>query len=346
MRVPSEEIPQADNLIDVVRTVIAVSQGARTFQQIAHVIGKVERQGRYYRKAAEIVGMITTSNRNQSILTPLGRSFVQNNSNLTDPALCQGVLNSRIFQRIILFLESKENSGISKREFETFLNATADFGATTMAPRRISTVISWLVDLGIIVVQHSRYILSNLTINQRLQNIEFDNSDEPLLPNPNHLNEYTTVQQRSSAAHDTIVSYRNSATLERADNAHRDLVTLTSERIRNVGALPKFNQLIDLATHIENTDYIFEMKSTTANNEKSQIRAGLSQLYEYRYIQYKPQAKLVLVIENPLSDKEQWRQNYLEQDRDVYLVWDGSNDNELCGNERTRNDLNFLGLIP
>ena len=99
-----------------------------------------------------------------------------------------------------------------------------------------------------------------------------------------------------------------------------------------------------MATHIGNTDYIFEMKSTTANNEKSQIRAGLSQLYEYRYLQNKPQARLVLVIENPLSQNESWRQDYLEQDRDVYLVWDGNN--QLYGNDRTRNDLNFLGLIP
>jgi len=344
MRVPSDEIPQADILKDVIETIIAVSEGLRTFQQIANFIGKGDRQGRYYRKAAEIVGMIVKPNRNQSILTPLGQSFVQHDPTLTNPALLQAVLNTRIFQRVIPYLESKGNAGVSRHGFETFLNNTADLGAATMAERRISTVISWLEDLGIIIVQNSRYILSIQTINQRVQNIKFDNPDEPLLPNPNDLNEYTTVQQRSSAAHDTIVSYSQSAALERANNAHRDLVNLTSERIRNAGALPKFNQLIDLATHIGNTDYIFEMKSITANNEKSQIRAGLSQLYEYRYLQNKPNAKLVLVIENPLSAREVWRQDYLEQDRDIYLVW-GEN-NQLYGNDRTRNDLDFLGLIP
>jgi len=344
MRVPSDEIPQADNLIDVVKTVIAVSQGASTFQQIAQSIGKVERQGRYYRKAAEIVGMITTPSTNQSILTPLGQTFVQSVPVLTNAALLKGVLNSRIFQRIIPFLESKGTDGVSRHEFETFLINIADFGAATMAPRRISTIISWLVDLGIIQVANSRYILSNQTINERLENIEFDNSDEPLLPNPNNLNEYNTVQQRSSSAREAIVTYRDSAALERADNAHRSLVNLTSERIRNAGALPKYNQLIDLAIHIDDTDFIFEMKSTTVTNEKSQMRAGLSQLYEYRFLQNKPAAKLVLVIENPLSTKEDWRQHYLEQDRDVYLIWDGNN--ELYGNDRTRNDLGFLGLIP
>ncbi len=344
MRVPTDEIPQADNLIDVVRTIIAVSQGARTHQQIAQSIGKVERQGRYYRKAAEIIGMIVTPGTNHSILTPLGQIFVQNDPILTNPALLQGVLNSRIFQRIIPFLESKGISGASRIEFGAFLTATANLGAITMAPRRISTLISWLEDLEIIYVNNSRYILSNQTINERLENIEFDNSDEPLLPNPNDLNEYNTVQQRTASAREAIISYRATAALERADNAHRRLVNITSERIRNAGALPKYNQLIDLATHIDGNDYIFEMKSTTNNNEKSQLRAGLSQLYEYRFLQNKPAAKLILVIENPLSIREQWRQNYLEQDRDVYLVWDGND--ELYGNIRTRNELNFLGLIP
>lgn len=342
MRVPSDEIPQADNLIDVVKTIIAVSQGAKTFQEIAASIGKVERQGRYYRKAAEIVGMIATPIKNQSILTPLGKTFVRTNPVLTNPALLKGVLNSRIFQRIIPFLESKGNNGVSRQDFETFLFATSDFGAESMAPRRISTIISWLVQLGIIQDNNSIYILSNQTINQRLQTIEFDNSDEPLLPNPNDLNEYNTVQQRVESAKEAIITYRDIAALERADNAHRRLVNLTSERIRNAGSLPKYNQLIDLATHINGNDFIFEMKSTTTSNEKSQMRAGLSQLYEYRYLQNKPAAKLILVIENPLSKKERWRQNYLERDRDVYLVWDGNG--ELYGNERTRNELNFLKL--
>ena len=58
MRIPSSEIPQADLLQDVVRVVTAVHEGARTFQDIANYIGKVGRQGRYYRLAAEILGLI------------------------------------------------------------------------------------------------------------------------------------------------------------------------------------------------------------------------------------------------------------------------------------------------
>jgi len=84
------------------------------------------------------------------------------------------------------------------------------------------------------------------------------------------------------------------------------------------------------------------MKSTTENNEKNQVRAGLSQLYEYRYLQNKPNAKLVLVIESSLSQKEIWRSDYLENDRDIHLIWDGND--QLYGNEKTRNTLNFLNI--
>lgn len=342
MKVPSEDIPQADNLTDVIKTVLAVSHGAHTFQQIAASVDKGERQGRYYRKAAEIIGMISTPRPNYAALTALGEQFIRSNPLLTNPLLLHGILNSRIFQRIIPFLESRSNVGVSKDELEMFVVNIADLGTQTVAHRRMSTITSWLIDLKIVQLVNDRYILSTPAINQRVDMIEFKNSDEPLLPGTNRLNEYTTVRQRARAANQSLISYSNAAQIERADNAHRHLVNLTSEKIRNAGSIPKYNQFIDLAAHLNNVDYIFEMKSTTANNERSQIRAGISQLYEYRYLQNKPQAQLILVIENQLSITEGWRLEYLEQDRGIHLIWNG--DNTLHGSERASAELPFLNL--
>jgi hypothetical protein len=112
MRIPSDEIPQADRLSEVLRTVICISQGGQSFQEIAAFINKVERQGRYYRKAAEIIGMVETPVRNQSVLTPLGQQFIQSGATLNNPLLIQSVLNSRIFQRIIPFLELRSATGV------------------------------------------------------------------------------------------------------------------------------------------------------------------------------------------------------------------------------------------
>jgi hypothetical protein len=130
------------------------------------------------------------------------------------------------------------------------------------------------------------------------------------------------------------------AKLERANAAHTHLVNTLAERIRQAGYLPRYNQLIDLATDIDTRPYIFEMKSIQDSNKRAQVRRGLSQLYEYRYIQNIPTAKLVLVIESPLSAAMVWTVDYLENDRRIHLIWmDG---NELQASDKTKLQLSFL----
>jgi hypothetical protein len=82
------------------------------------------------------------------------------------------------------------------------------------------------------------------------------------------------------------------------------------------------------------------MKSVTEANARSQIRRGISQLYEYRYLHNLPDATLVLVIERPIPAEISWMQEYLEKDRQVRLVWDGSNN--LYASSETRNELTYL----
>ncbi len=135
--------------------------------------------------------------------------------------------------------------------------------------------------------------------------------------------------------------YRNDALHDRARVSHRHLINITAERISAAGGIPKSNDLIDLAVNLEN-DFIFEMKSTTDQNVRSQIRKGVSQLYEYKYLQNKPDAKLVLVVERPLGVATHWMHKYLETDRDILLLWDGNK--RLYGSERAAVNLPFLRL--
>ena len=113
-----------------------------------------------------------------------------------------------------------------------------------------------------------------------------------------------------------------------------------AEKLRQCGAVPKSNRYIDLSARLEVDDYLFEMKSTTEENLQAQIRRGLSQLYEYRYIQDVHQAKLVLVIENPLPRKLAWIENYLVKDRGILLIWDG--DAKFHCSPENRKQLGFL----
>jgi len=98
-----------------------------------------------------------------------------------------------------------------------------------------------------------------------------------------------------------------------------------AQKIRKHGSIPRTNRYVDLSARIEDQDYLFEMKSTTETNLHHQARRGLSQLYEYRYIQNVPDAKLVLVLETALPSKMAWMADYITKDRNVLLVWDGNN---------------------
>lgn len=211
-----------------------------------------------------------------------------------------------------------------------------------MAPRRLSSIVAWLEKLGIIVKADNKYFLSSKKVNQEVKILEFTDIREPILPRSNDLREYETVNMRMAKALEDIIIYQNSAAVDRADNAHRKLVNLVADRIKQSGSIPRFNKLIDLATKNEDNDYIFEMKSITEVNAKSQIRSGLSQLYEYRYLQNLPEAKLVLVIEKSLPDKNNWMTEYLEKDRNVFLLWDGNNN--LFGTKQTKENLSFLNI--
>ena len=76
MWIPSREIPQANSFGKVINTIRAVGTGAVTFQEMAHAIGMGERQGRYYRLAAENLGFIERAGRNAYQLTPKGTEWL------------------------------------------------------------------------------------------------------------------------------------------------------------------------------------------------------------------------------------------------------------------------------
>jgi hypothetical protein len=336
MKISSDQIPQADMLKDIVKTIDGVSNGARTFSEIARVINKVDRQGRYYRKAAEILGFIENSN-NVSNLTDAGKEFIRLSDNEKSNALIKAILSTQIFQRMIPFLETHPE-GVSSSALIQFLTEVADLGGPTMAPRRISTLRNWLITTNLVTETNNRLFINRPTINSgSILNFYLQ---EPLIPHTYALHEYETVSLRLKKARDLVLFLRNQAKTDRANETHLHLVNLIASQIRKGGAIPKSNSMIDLATTLDNQSIIFEMKSVNSNNVQSQIRAGVSQLYEYRYLQANPTAQLVLAISDPLPDEKTWIIDYLENDRGIMLVWDGNE--SIYSTDRTANQLAFL----
>jgi hypothetical protein len=341
MNVKSFDIPQADRLESVVMAIIAVGNGAKTDVEIIRDIPGLttDRQGRYYRNAAEILGFISNY-RNHASLTELGKEFMKN-PGMNNPLFISSVLNIEVIQRLLPFLEI-HRSGASRSSIESYLNTIVDSSiGGSMIPRRTSTILSWLKALNVVSESNNVFSLQPYFTDD-LPTLEVSDIEQPVLPTPGELLEYAVIEERARKAAETIAYYKDQAKLERANNAHIRLVNLVAKRIVDSGSVPKSNQLIDLATTIDG-DFLFEMKSITSDNTRSQVRKGVSQLQEYRYLQDKKDAKLILVIENQLDSKNSWLLDYLENDQKINLIWDG--DGLLHASEPTRAALGFLNLI-
>jgi hypothetical protein len=341
VRIAVKDIPQADDLSDVVEVVTAVANGHTSYQDIAAVIGKVERQGRYYRRAAEILRFIGKRAPNTSELTPQGNAFLMASKQEKTELLIQAVLGATIFQRIIPFLESKLPDGCARTELESFVEAVTQESTKTMIHRRTSTIIAWLQAAHVIKEVNVRYVLQSLPASTGVVN--YNSDTEPLLPTKFSLSEYIETAERISDARGFITSAVRQAQRERASNAHIRLTNLIAAKIRRTGAIPRQNRHIDLAAYIRQETFIFEVKSMTDSNAQAQIRRGVSQLYEYRYLQGVPAARLVLVIERPLPCSLAWMSDYLIQDRRILPVWDFDGDRLHCP-PSVRGELSFLTL--
>ncbi|PGS53856.1 hypothetical protein [Bacillus sp. AFS041924] len=106
---------------------------------------------------------------------------------------------------------------------------------------------------------------------------------------------------------------------ERANNIHQLLVQTMAQVLNNNNLLPLENKFIDLYTNKDDLWYIFEMKSITVENESSQIRKAVSQLYEYRFLHQLREAMLCIVLSSP--PKEKWILDYLIEDRNINVCW-------------------------
>ena len=220
----------------------------------------------------------------------------------------RAVVGARLIQRLIPILELHRTKGATRPDLEDFLGTVT---ATTpkMVKRRLSTIVGWLTQIDLIEDRGGRFFLKQLA--GGVEVVDYPALDEPLLPQTHEWNEYRNVSTKLRQEMRTITVLIDEATRERASQAHDMLTKLVAGKIRTAGGIPKQNKLIDLAARVGDKDYIFEMKSTTQRNFHSQVRAAISQLYEYRYLYSMPNSNLVVVIENPPPDDRRWMLDYV-----------------------------------
>ena len=108
---------------------------------------------------------------------------------------------------------------------------------------------------------------------------------------------------------------------ENANLQHRTILNLLANRMRAQGWNPESNIFIDLCCRSPQS-LLFEVKSCRPANLLSQVRKGLSQLYEYRYRHADlHNAELVLALETRPSGDLEWIIDYIMEDRSINICW-------------------------
>ena len=192
--------------------------------------------------------------------------------------------------------------------------------------------------LGLADLEDGTIVFKGLPASAPIMNISSD--EEPIFPKSYEFYEYQEQAQRVRSGKEEISYLVNQALRERAIESHTNLINMMAERLRQHGAVPRSNRYVDLSSRVGGFDFLFEMKSSTPENLHDQIRRGLSQLYEYRYIQNVENARLVLVVETPLESSSEWMIEYLLSDRGILFVWDGNG--KFFFPERISQQLPFL----
>lgn len=319
LRLSTREIPQADTLENVTDVVLFVSKGYDTYQMLAKKLGVTERQGRYYRLAAELLGFVKNfRSRNRSVLTPLGQKLLNATNTEKWDILFAQVFNIPAVQSVIGILATSDGSA-SRKELSSSLLQVVDDSTQVMMDRRLVTILSWLETLGI--VAKSGHIVRLANLPNSVEKIEIRDPRMPVLPRVDRPELFREVSTRTMLYEGKILSQIERARKERTNSVHERLRSAMAQRIRSHGVIPTFNPYVDLAVRMNGFSHIIEARVLDLD-EGYEIQNALSQLMEYRDIQCSPSARIVLLVNRPLRGEDAFsRLDYLHREKAAYLVW-------------------------
>lgn len=314
--VATADFPQADRLTQVGKVAEAIFQGHHSDDKIEDFIGLDSggRQGRYYRQAAVVLGLIT-NHQNYSALTPVGEAYAA----IANPALrldflAQRLVDTPVFHHALQYiLTTSPNEAQLKAWFLKFYP-----GAASTADRRYSTFVAYLNDAKLVQYAKGAYKLSKYSGSVlKVPEAPAVPSVKPLLPST------PPVVPPGSNGVGVVKVDIDWQKMERANLLHWKLVDAKSSFLAARGATPYDNVHIDLFAAMKKEFIIYEMKSVNdeSTNLLSQVRKAVSQLYEYRFIYARPDARLCIVTNQGVSKENEWLLSYLEKDRSIAYEW-------------------------
>jgi hypothetical protein len=307
------EFPQADRLHQVGRVAEAVNAGLLHDYEIESYLelDSASRQGRYYRKAAELLGLVKTRG-NVSELTDTGREFAQlaaEQDRVDFLGRCLGELE--LFRVVSQFIADENPTAV---ELDNYIAGLYP-GALSTGRRRTSSVVAYIRDAGLATFHNDRYEPATGAGSAIIRYAD-------LLPVPSAAkNARRPIAAVAEPKQSSYTIEIDAAKLERANLTHYRLVAGKSLFLKSLGLPAVETPLIDLWSQTADAQVIYEMKSLSGVNFVSQIRRAVAQLYEYRYAYKRPEARLCVVTNGQPDPSVDWYIDYLEMDRQIAYVW-------------------------
>jgi hypothetical protein len=132
---------------------------------------------------------------------------------------------------------------------------------------------------------------------------------------------------------------------ERANKSHFDLEELLAGLVTAQHLTPKWNQNIDMYFDVPDGAVLAEIKSCTDTNFHSQLRKGVSQLFEYRFLYkslFSAEVTLLLLVETIPPRDKRWLIKYTES-LGIVLAWKEPSSGDLVSSSKLPKTL--LGIV-
>lgn len=134
-------VPQADDFQKVADFPLLVYSGIDTAKKWAQHYGITERQGSYYREAAEAMGLVTSED-GRYVLTDEGRKYVSIDQQNRADFLATRILRIPIMNEVFRQVQAHPDQGIEKARIAELIERRSHLRGSTPA-RRASTVLSY-----------------------------------------------------------------------------------------------------------------------------------------------------------------------------------------------------------
>lgn len=135
-------IPQADDLAKLIEIPFRIAEGIVTATALADCFGVQPRQGRYYREAAETLGLIAWESGDRYALTELGRRFIALPVERRHRFLCRVIFALPVIRAVLAELLLKPAHRLNRAELEAIIASHSNLSGATLR-RRAQTLLAW-----------------------------------------------------------------------------------------------------------------------------------------------------------------------------------------------------------